>query len=166
MPQTWFFIFNMKFFTKTSDKNNNGFTLVEVLVSAAIMAIIAGFAVAGFQNFARFQQYNQAVTDVRFLLETVRERAVSAEDDSEHSLRINSSELIQFAGNTYSMSDPDNEVSTYELVTFSADLNTAGSEIVFQKVTGLPSATGTITITGVQYPASTTFTLTDTGVVQ
>jgi prepilin-type N-terminal cleavage/methylation domain-containing protein len=147
-------------------KTTRGFTLVEVLIGLSIMVLIASFAVVGFRNYAQFQQYNQAISDVVFILNQTRLSARSAEDDAAHGVKFSSGGMTQFIGDTYVVGDPDNVLTTYGLVTLQHDLSGGVDEIVFEKLTGLPTATGTVTIEGVDFTASTTIEITSTGVVQ
>ena len=74
--------------------------------------------------------------------------------------------MVLFVGDTYNAVDPDNETITYELVTLDFALTGGADEVVFKKLTGLPSATGTVVVNGVNYTASTTIELTRSGVIQ
>ena len=151
---------------QTLRKAQAGFTLVEIIVVAALIAIIASVIMYGFSNYAGFQQYNSAVSDVSFLLKQSNMRARSAEGDSSYGVKFTSNSLTQFVGDAYSAADPDNETTTYELITFNLELTGGTDEIIFNKLTGLPSATGTIEVNGVHFTASTTIEVTEAGVIQ
>jgi type II secretory pathway pseudopilin PulG len=143
-----------------------GFTLVEILVILAILVLVIGFVTIGFRNFASFQQYNQAVSEVRFMLETTQQQARSANDDASHGVKFSPSSLISFVGDAYVVGDPQNDTATYSLVTLQYDLTGGADEVIFAKLTGLPSATGTVTIIGERFIASTTIEITAAGVIQ
>ena len=142
------------------------FTLLEILVIIAILGMIFALAVTGFRNFASFQQYNQAVSDATFILNQTRSDARSAVSDESHGIKIGATSLTRFTGDTFSAVDPTNVTTDYNLVTFTTDLTGGTDEIIFNKLTGLPSATGTITVVGVAFEASTTVEITAAGVVQ
>ena len=143
-----------------------GFTLVELLLVVSIFLLIVTFSVIGFKNFAGFQQYNQALNNVEFILNETRLNARSADSDSSHGVKFSASTITQFVGDTYSAVDPTNVVTSYQLVTFSTDFSGGVDEIIFKKLTGLPSATGTIEVSGVTFTAVTEVEVTDTGIVQ
>lgn len=149
-----------------SARKTAGFTIIELLVVISIFVIILTFLVIGFQNFSRFQQYNQAVSDVEFLLKQARVDARSAVADEAHGVKFQSNSITRFIGTTYSAVDPDNEVTTYPQVTITPNLTGGVDEIVFSRLTGLPSATGTILVEGVAFTSSTTITVTDSGVIE
>ncbi len=143
-----------------------GFTLIEMLITLSLLALVATLSIIGFQNFARFQQYNQAVSDVTFVLEQARLSARSAVADESHGVKLDTASLTEFTGSTFVGGDPDNIVHTYGLITLQHGLTGGADEIVFQKLTGLPSATGTVTVVGAIFTASTTIEITGAGVVQ
>jgi prepilin-type N-terminal cleavage/methylation domain-containing protein len=143
-----------------------GFTLVELLVVFSILVIIVSLTMIGFRNYAGFQQYNQAVNDVVFVLNEARLSARSAKGDEAHGVKVTTDSLTQFVGDAFTSGDPENITSSYELVTLTHDLAGGVDEIRFEKLTGLPSATGTITIVGTAFEATTTIEVTGTGVVQ
>lgn len=133
---------------------------------AVILLIIAAILMVGFQNFASFQQYNQAVGDVQFVLDQTRMNARNAVADSAHGVAFFSDSISQFVGNTYTAGDPQNSESTYSLITITTDLAGGVDEVVFEKLTGLPSATGTVTVTGTNFAASTTLTISEAGIIE
>lgn len=147
-------------------KRVQGFTIIEVLVVLSILAVMASVAIIGFRDYARFQQYNQAVNDVVFILNQTRLSARSAESDAAHGVKFSSGGITQFTGNAYIAGNPSNITNTYGLVTLQYALSNGVDEIVFEKLTGLPTATGTVTVVGLSFTASTTITVTSTGVVQ
>ena len=143
-----------------------GFTLIEILVVISMIALISGFIITGFQNFASFQQYNQAVGDVKFALNQSRVEARSAVGDEAHGVKISIDRITKFYGSTYSAIDPNNEVIIYKLVTLQSNLTGGADEIIFSKLSGIPSATGTIMVSGTKFSASTTIQISDSGVIQ
>lgn len=149
-----------------SIQKTNGFTLLEVVVSVAVLTMIVGISVVGFRNMAAFQQYNHALSDVEFIMKQTQLSARSAVKDANHGVKFTNDSIIQFVGDTYSPTDSNNKTTSYELVTLQTDFTGGADEIIFRKLTGLPSATGTIEVQGVQFNASDTLTLTETGGIQ
>jgi prepilin-type N-terminal cleavage/methylation domain-containing protein len=147
-------------------KSQQGFSLVETLVVIALVVFVAALMVIGFRNFASFQQYNQALESVEFILEESRLSAKSAVGDSSHGVKFTNTSITRFVGDTYSAGDPQNITTTFNLVTLSYSFSGGVDEVVFAKLTGLPSATGTVTVEGSQFSASTSVTVSKTGVIQ
>ena len=144
----------------------SGFSLVEMLVVFAIMAVIATFAVVAFKDYARFQQYDASVATIKSTFVDARVRARSAEFDQAHGVKILASSLVIFRGSTYSAGASTNETITLTGVTLSRSLIGGTDQIVFNKLTGLPNTTGTVTIVGTGHVATTTLTITAAGVIQ
>jgi len=143
-----------------------GFSLVELLVVLTIMSIIGAFAITGFKDYARFQQYDASVATVKSTFIDARVRARSAELDQSYGVKILTNSLVVFRGSTYSAGASTNETVTLTGVTLSRSLSGGTDQIVFNKLTGLPNVTGTITIVGSEHVATTTLTITAAGVIQ
>jgi len=143
-----------------------GFTLMELLVVMAIILMISGFALIGFRNYANYQRYDQEIGSVKTAIMNARADARSAVSDKAHGVHFSTSSLTIFEGTTYSASSPTNEVVNFKFVTLSTNLRGGTSDVVFSRLTGAPSATGTITVTGTRYVGSSTIDVTAAGVIQ
>lgn len=118
------------------------FTLVEVLLAMALMASIAGISAVVLQSFQVnndlvLTQFNTAQT-----LRRAQALSQAVEADDTWGVNITSTELTLFKGTAYASRD-----NTYdEVFGISANVNISGvQEIVFSKLDGEPSTTGTIT---------------------
>ena len=151
---------------KSATSYKTGFTLLELVIVVSIMALIAGILLSGLQNYASYQRYNQASADVEFILNQARLNAKIASGDTSHGIKFSGGDMILFEGDVYSAVDPANELVSYSLVNIAATLTAGIDEIVFSKLSGIPSATGTIVVSGTSFNASTTFTVSDAGVIQ
>jgi prepilin-type N-terminal cleavage/methylation domain-containing protein len=151
---------------KINRLHSKGFSVIEVLAVMLILSIVAGFTMIGFQNYARYQQYNQAVNDVQFILKQTRLAARNAQNDSDHGIHFANDSITRFVGDTFASGAAGNTVIPYSLVTIQWNLTAGVDDIVFDKLTGLPSATGTIMLSGNNYSGSTTFSLSEVGVIQ
>lgn len=142
-----------------------GFSLIELLVVLTIMTTIGVFAIIGFKDYARFQQYDASVATVKSTFIDARVRARSAQLDQSYGVKILTSSLVVFRGSTYSAGAATNKTVNLTGVTVSRSLTGGTDQIVFNKLTGLPSATGTITIVGLEHVATTTLTINGAGVI-
>lgn len=131
-----------------------------------IISIVLGFTVSGFRNFTRYQQYDYAVTTVKTTLQAAHDNAKHAVDGVSYGVKVGTSSITTFKGGTYSGSDPDNVSISFSEVTLLPALSGGGDEIIFSELTGLPSATGTVSITGTNHNGSTTATISNAGVIQ
>jgi prepilin-type N-terminal cleavage/methylation domain-containing protein len=147
-------------------KSSLGFTLIELLVSLAVLAVIVGFIVVAFQNYANFQRFNTASSLLKTTLLNTRADARNSVSGQPHGVKIDTNSITTFIGSTYSAVDPNNQVISFNEVTLTTDLSAGTDEIIFAQLSGLPSATGTITIVGSAYAATSTATVTASGVIQ
>ncbi|MDP3735640.1 MAG: prepilin-type N-terminal cleavage/methylation domain-containing protein [bacterium] len=125
-----------------------GFTLIEILISVAVIAILASIATISFTGLRERQALSIGVEEVRTLLSRARARTLAAEDDSVFGLHITTSSVTLFRGVTYNPAAGDNELHVLDsLVTISAHaLAGGGADVVFDKRTGMTSDYGTITV--------------------
>jgi prepilin-type N-terminal cleavage/methylation domain-containing protein len=143
-----------------------GFTLVEILAVITLITVLSGLLTVGFRDYARYQQYQQAVSNVEANLKLAHAESRGAVNDQPHGVKISGGTLTRFVGDSYVVGDPSNVTITYSEVVFIPNLTGGTDEILFDILTGLPSATGTVLVEGVKFSASTTFTITNTGVIQ
>ena len=145
---------------------HSGFTLIELLVGVTIIGMIVAFTVRGFQEYARYQQYDQVVGSVLGTLNDARVQGRAAESGVAHGVKFFTSSIVTFNGATYSAGASTNDTYTFQNVRLTPALTGGATQIVFDALTGRPSATGTVTIVGLGHIATTTVTITGTGVIQ
>ena len=131
-----------------------GFTLLEFLIALALMILLVGAALPLYGNLLWTTQLHEtalrAVGDIRL----ARELSVARKDDSQYGVYLDvnpvgTDRLIFFRGGSYGGRNPSyDRVTTFsDLILLQKVLSGGGSQIVFSKNAGIPSATGTITIT-------------------
>lgn len=118
------------------------FTLIEVLLSVAAIAAIAGISVPIYQSFQVRNDLDIAATT---LAESCRRAAVLAQasdGDASWGVRVQTGSITLFKGTIYAGRD----TSLDELFAVPTSIVSSGlSEIVFAKFTGMPIATGVTT---------------------
>ncbi len=122
-----------------------GFTLIELLLVISIVIIIGTFSVV---FFSRFLTQNAVANTQDQLVGELRKAQIYAmmgKQNGNWGVRFGSNTITLFAGNTYA----GRNSAFDETSSANANISISGfSEIDFAKTTGLPSATGTYTITG------------------
>lgn len=149
---------------RLSVQKEQGFTMVELLVVFALLVAIVAGLFTGFQNYLHYQQHAKAIQDMSTILETAQTNARLSVGGTAHGVKVETNSLIRFSGTVYNSGDPENVETNFANFTLTPNLSGGADEIVFTALSGLPSATGTITVTGVGY--TTNIEVTQGGVVQ
>ncbi|MFA6077917.1 MAG: prepilin-type N-terminal cleavage/methylation domain-containing protein [Candidatus Paceibacterota bacterium] len=138
----------MKIFTQQLKKNKKGFTLTELLVVIAVMALIGSIVWGGLSNY-RDVQALQSTTDVIVAtLGEARSRAISSVEAIQYGVHFEEKSIVMFEGSQYSASSASNTTTVLSnaISVSSSGLTSSSTEIVFEKITGKGSASGQITV--------------------
>lgn len=120
-----------------------GFTLVEILLTVAMLAILATLTIPLGLNFLKGQQLEGSTQEVIQTLRRAQLKSMSMEGDSNFGLYLTNDNYILFKGDVYTPGDPYNEVFS-----FPEALTVSGlAQVVFTKVEGLANNTGNIILT-------------------
>jgi prepilin-type N-terminal cleavage/methylation domain-containing protein len=121
-----------------------GFTLIEVLLSIAIIGIMTAISIPVFYNY---QIKNDTYLAVSTIVQSLRRAQIltqAVEVDAAWGVKVQQGGIVLFKGTTYSSRD----VSFDEVFDMSTTIIPSGlSEVVFNKMTGLPMQIGNITLT-------------------
>lgn len=127
----------------SKSKFTTGFTLVELLMVIAIVAIVFAFSTPYALNFYRSNLINDAQTNIVSTLERAKHYAILQKNDSNFGVHIDADSITLFQGDTYVVEDVNNEV-----IQLTAGITYSGpADIVFSKLTGTTATTSTTTIT-------------------
>lgn len=137
---------------KFSVKNNKGFTLMEVLITLGLIAIVAiVVSVLDINNF-RGDSFRSEVSTIGTSLQTARANSFNNINQKKHGVAFNPggfSGYVIFEGNTYSTRDASKDIllpASY-IVTFSP---ASPTEVVFEQLNGNANYNGDITLTDPQ----------------
>ncbi|MEQ1070164.1 Type IV fimbrial biogenesis protein FimT [Acinetobacter lwoffii] len=78
-------------------KKNKGFTLIELMVTIAVLAIIAGMAAPSFGEIIRKNELNQEAQNLIFLLQEARSDAIFTRSPKQIEIPIYGSEEKRFS---------------------------------------------------------------------
>ena len=130
-----------------------GFTLIELLIVLAIGGLIAGLAGPAFSRLPSGSQLDEVARDLEQVIRLARERSVAGVASSTNGvlLELNSGipdRYILFRGTSYAGRDStyDEATEIREAIELNSALTNSATEITFSPLTGIPSATGTITL--------------------
>jgi len=121
-----------------------GFTLLELLLVITAAVLVAAFTIPTGIRFFQIQLLDEATSDILGVVRRAQSQAVFQKNDSVFGVRFLPSSYVLFQGSSYALR-VQSEDETFSL---GGGITATGvDEVVFGKLTGLPNATSTITIT-------------------
>ena len=130
--------------TSLKYNKNVGFTLLEVLLSVAIIGLIAGLGTPIYQSFQVRNDLDVATNTVAGSLRRAQVLSQAVDGDTSWGLYVQSGAITLFQGLSYVSRD----ASFDEVFDLPRSITPSGiSEIVYNKFTGEPKTIGTVTLT-------------------
>lgn len=121
-----------------------GFSLIEVLLSMAMIAVLAGVSIPVYNTFAVRNDLDINAQHAANALRRAQTYARGVQGDSVWSVRVQTSAITLFKGTNFASRD----TSFDEVISLPASATATGlSEVQFAKLTGIPNTTGSITLT-------------------
>ena len=138
---------------------------METIVTIAILAIALALLVSVLSGFRSAGYLIDSDTHIINMLRDARARTLSSKGDTQYGVHFEAGRAVLFVGNTYHAAAGTNEIYSLPAgVSISTITLGGGSDVVFARLSGMPSASGTITIQLKQDPAQTkTVTILATG---
>jgi prepilin-type N-terminal cleavage/methylation domain-containing protein len=126
--------------------NERGFTLIEMLLSVGIIALLAGLTTPVYQSFNNRNELDITAQSLASALRRAQVYARSVHGDSQWGVEIQSGAITLFKGSVFASRD-----TTYDEVSVisSSTAVTGTSEILFAKLSGAPASTGSVTLTDI-----------------
>lgn len=145
-----------------------GITVVEILIVVAIFGILFAVVLPQFSSIKENQVLKNAVEDTLSVLHNAQSQSLASVNSSEYGVHFQSDRVILFAGQVFSAGAVDNKTTDIILpasisnVTLGGISATSGN-IYFERLSGVPNETGTITIS--TSSVSKTITISATGAI-
>lgn len=126
----------------------NGISLIEIILSIAIIVAILLITINLFSNYNEKQVLDNSTEKISSLLKEARSLTLSSRADSSYGVHIEQNLAVLFKGSSYVSGDPNNKINNIdEKTTISLiNLNGGGNDVVFQKLTGKTNNYGSINI--------------------
>lgn len=130
-----------------------GISLVEVLVVIAIIGIIVAIVFSQFYRMKENQVIKNATAETLSAIEKARSQTLSSLNSSEYGVHFQSDKVIIFKGKVFSESSEDNQdIEIISPATISGiTLSGGGEEVYFNRLSGSPNKTGSITISSTNF---------------
>lgn len=126
------------------NSGQEGFTLIEMLLSLALMALLAGMSMPVFSSLWIASEMDTAVNTVAQNLERAQLLSQAVQNDSRWGVYIAAGIITLYKGDTYAGRD-DSYDETFPI---SGSIEIQGaSEFNFAKLSGEPLSGGTVTLT-------------------
>lgn len=142
--------------------NQQGFTLLEVLLSVAIIALLTGLSMPVYETFMRRNDLDLTAQQLAASLRRAQTFARGVNRDSAWSVEIQPSAITLFQGTNFA-----SRTQAYdEVVAIPPSITVSGlSEVQFTKLQATPNTTGSITLTS-SANATRTVTINAKGMVE
>lgn len=120
-----------------------GFTLIELLLVIGVAMSIAALTIPVGVRFVQTQALDETTSDILGTLRRSQHLAAFQKNDSAFGVKFLSGSYVLFQGSSYT----SRVASEDESFTLPGGIITSGiDEVVFAKLTGIPSSTGMLTI--------------------
>jgi prepilin-type N-terminal cleavage/methylation domain-containing protein len=130
---------------------NRGFSLIELLIVISITMILGGIAFVSADRILNYNSIEGQAQSIRSQIERARIYTLASKNNSSFGVVFSTSTARVFQGTTFVSASSSDQVMYLDTGNNIINITLAGggNTIYFNKITGEPNATGTITITAV-----------------
>lgn len=134
------------------NKNNAGFTIVELIIVIAILAILAAIPIADFVLMQKRTNLDNAAQDFIGIVRFAQNKTLAADSASQYGVYLDTlvfpNKYTLFKGASYALRDvsSDQVYSLSDTIEFYDVSFAGGNEIVFNKVTGVTQESGNVSL--------------------
>ncbi|MFA5838809.1 MAG: hypothetical protein WC849_02630 [Candidatus Paceibacterota bacterium] len=143
-------------------------SLIEIILSIAIVIVILLITINLFSNYNEKQVLDNSTEKVLSLLKEARSLTLSSMADSFYGVHMEQGFVTLFKGGVYVQNNPENKVNKIDEKTKISliSLNGGGSDVVFQKLTGKTNQYGTINISLFDLSKTKVLQINQTGLIE
>jgi type II secretory pathway pseudopilin PulG len=146
--------------------SHRGYTIVETIVVLGILVFLSAIVLTSLRSVRDAQALKISREYTWLTLRNAREATLASRGDTAYGVRLASTSITQFTGGSYSTSSVSNIVTLFEPnIMLSWSLTGSTSDIRYARLSGEPSATGTLRVTNTRTGASSTLTINASGIV-
>lgn len=124
-------------------QTKKGFTLLELLLSVAIISLLAGLSLPVYRTLIIKNDLDVATTTIASSLRRAQVLSQAVDGDTTWGVKVQSGSITLFKGTSFTARDTNFD----EVFDAPTAIGVAGvTEVVYTKFTGLPQTTGTINL--------------------
>lgn len=123
-----------------------GFSLIEIIVSVAVLALVVSAGWFSFSSYAARQELKSGSARVAALIAEARSKTLARENSAAYGVHFESDRAVLFRAPTYAAGNADNKAELMSRRITISVISFSGSEVVFKRLTGAATATGSITL--------------------
>lgn len=144
---------------------SRGYTLIEIILAVAIGTILLGLTVTAFKSAATSQSVDKSAEIVVSALNEARSSTLSSKEASSYGVHFGTTDVTLFKGPTYVSGVSTNQVRRINQGTTISNitLSGGGSDVIFTRLTGGTTQTGTLVVKNTASTTSKTITISGTG---
>src|SRR3989344_5087517 len=145
-----------------------GFTLLEILISIAVISVVTVLIVSGFSSFRESARLNEAQSQILGILRDARNRTLSSEKNTQYGVHFENSRAVLFLGSFYNSGSASNEPYLFPPTTRISEIGFGGPvDVIFTRLSGSASASGTVTIESISNTSKIkTITIISSGIAE
>ena len=148
-------------------RSSRGMSIIEILLVVAIAVILLIPAVRSFHTLQARKVLDADAALVETTLERARSLTLGSKNEKQYGVHFESTQFTLFEGGTFVPGSSTNRVMTLNpsVTISSVSLALGVSDVIFQRLSGKTSASGTVTITH-QSAGSKIITIHETGITE
>jgi prepilin-type N-terminal cleavage/methylation domain-containing protein len=129
-------------------EHEKGFTILEVLMGLVILVIATSIVLISLSKLNSSQVLEKNTSLVVSILDEARSLTLSSKDGLQYGVHFEPSSVTLFRGSTYSVSDPNNVVTSLDNRLEIEDITLTGdsSSVVFKRLSGGTDQSGSLEI--------------------
>jgi Tfp pilus assembly protein FimT len=129
-------------------QDSKSFTLIELLIIVGITLLLATITGLAFQTFQRESNLANNTEEVINLLRVAKSKTIASEGALNYGVHLESDKFVLFQGTVYDPLDTNNETHnlSQRVEIYEINLTGGGSEVVFDRITGMTSQDGNVSL--------------------
>ena len=128
-------------------QNKQGFTLLEIVITASILILIGAIAFVSFTNSRNIRDLNATGINILSVLQRAQSKTLASEDGSSWGVHLENARYLIFKGPNFAGATSTQEYVLPPALEISAiNLLGGGADVVFDRLTGRTSQSGTFEV--------------------